>query len=212
MNRNRRNAAKPAKAMAGYAMSSAQLDGWLKQRAEREAGLRPVATSLLMLDGFVTAIVAGPVSLPPPEWICPLLGVEPDAFSHDNEEFAAIAATAMHHNAIGEVLSTHPENFEPLFEQQANGDVDIRPWCTGFSAAVAPRLVLWSPLLQDSIGRAMLAPILDHCFDEPGEPALAISAGNSIKSTSLADVSRDIVKAVKALREYWMPTRFHRKA
>jgi uncharacterized protein len=35
-----------------------------------------------MLDGFVTAIVAGPVSMDPPEWMCPLRGIEIDAFNH----------------------------------------------------------------------------------------------------------------------------------
>ena len=50
------------------------------------------AGGLSGVDGFVTAIVAGPVSMPPPDWICPLLDVEADAFNHDNEEFSAIAA------------------------------------------------------------------------------------------------------------------------
>src|SRR5258708_19010578 len=40
------------------------------------------ATNLSMLDGFVTAVVAGPVSMDPPEWICPLLGIGIDAFNH----------------------------------------------------------------------------------------------------------------------------------
>ena len=41
----------------------------------------------------VAAVVAGPVSIAPEEWVCPLLGVDPDAFNHDTEEFSAIAAT-----------------------------------------------------------------------------------------------------------------------
>lgn len=212
MSRNRRKVTKPPNTMADYAMSFCHLDGWLKERAKTEVGLHPVATSLSMLDGFVTAIVAGPVSLPPPEWICPLLGVEPDAFNHDNEEFAAIAATGMRHNAISEVLSTEPESFEPVFEQQPNGGVDIAPWCNGFYAAMKPRLALWSRLLQDPIGRPMLAPILNHCVDEAGTRALAALALKSARSTSSAPSCREIAKAANALREYWMLTRFQRKA
>ena len=67
-----------------------------------------------MLDGAVTTMIAGPVSMPPEEWVCPLLGVDPDAFNHDTEEFSAIAATLMRHNAIRKTLSTRPESFEPL--------------------------------------------------------------------------------------------------
>ena len=44
-----------------------------------------------MLDGYVSAIVAGPVSLDPPNWICPLLAIDADAFNHGGTpEFAAI--------------------------------------------------------------------------------------------------------------------------
>jgi hypothetical protein len=46
-----------------------------------------------MLDGYVTAIVAGPVSFDPREWICPLLAIDADAFNHGGTpEFAAISA------------------------------------------------------------------------------------------------------------------------
>src|SRR5882757_4041244 len=55
-------------------------------RAER----RPVATSIPTLDGYVTAIVAGPVSISPLDWICPLLAIDADAFNHGGTpEFAA---------------------------------------------------------------------------------------------------------------------------
>ncbi|WP_236000278.1 YecA family protein [Bradyrhizobium uaiense] len=29
-----------------------------------------------MLDGYVAAIVVGPVSMSPPDWICPLLAID----------------------------------------------------------------------------------------------------------------------------------------
>ena len=60
------------------AMSLAQLERWLQDRAER----RPVATSMPVLDGYVAAIVAGPVSISPLDWICPLLAIDADAFNH----------------------------------------------------------------------------------------------------------------------------------
>ena len=34
-----------------------------------------------MLDGYVAAIVAGPVSISPLDWICPLLAVDANAFT-----------------------------------------------------------------------------------------------------------------------------------
>src|SRR5271155_2179703 len=42
-----------------------------------------------MLDGAVASVVAGPASMNPEEWVCPLLGLGPDAFNHYTEEFSA---------------------------------------------------------------------------------------------------------------------------
>ncbi|MGY4568129.1 MULTISPECIES: hypothetical protein [Bradyrhizobium] len=49
---------------------------------------------------------------------CPLLGVDPDAFNHDTEEFSAIA------------------------------EVDPQPWCMGFYTVMKLRLLVWSRLLS----------------------------------------------------------------
>ena len=89
-----RGARKPVKTtMADYAMSFERLGQWMSERARSPTLRHPQATSLSMLDGAVAAVVAGPVSIAPEEWVCPLLGVDPDAFNHDTEEFSAIAAT-----------------------------------------------------------------------------------------------------------------------
>ena len=142
------------------AMSLAQLERWLQDRAER----RPVATSLPVMDGYVAAIVAGPVSISPLDWICPLLAVDADAFNHGGTaEFAAISAVVQHHNAISNTLSNNPKQFEPIHQRKPNGDVDARPWCRGFHAAMQPRLSAWAPMLDTrNINHGLLLPILLH--------------------------------------------------
>ena len=140
MSARRRRSAHPP--MTAVAMQLDTLDAWLQGRANHGAA----ATNLSMLDGFVTAIVAGPVSMDPPEWICPLLGVEIDAFNHGGTpEFAAISAVAVRHNAIVETLSTAPNTFEPIFARKPNHDIDAGPWCEGFYAAMSLRLSAWAP-------------------------------------------------------------------
>lgn len=91
--------------MAAAAMPLAELERWLQVRVDRH----PAATSLPMLDGYVAAIVAGPVSISPLDWICPLLAIDADAFNHGGTpEFAAISAVALRHNEISQILSTTP--------------------------------------------------------------------------------------------------------
>ena len=190
-----RGARKPVKTtMADYAMSFERLGQWMSERARSPTLPHPRATSLSMLDGAVAAVVAGPVSMPPEEWVCPLLGVDPDAFNRDTEEFSAIAATLMRHNAISQTLSTRPESFEPLFVRSPDGEVDPQPWCMGFYAVMKLRLLVWSRLFSpDRTEHALLRPILIHCVDDAGRPALppaTRSPGTATRPTRLARHSR----------------------
>ena len=92
-----------------------ELERWLEQCAQRH----PIASSIPTLDGYVTAIVAGPVSISPPDWICPLLAIEADAFNHGGTpEFAAISAVVQRHNDISNVLSTAPDRFAPTHSRE----------------------------------------------------------------------------------------------
>jgi uncharacterized protein len=125
--------------MADYAMSFDRLGLWIAERAKCATHRHPQATSLSMLDGAVAAVVAGPVSMLPEEWVCPLLGVDPDDFNHDTPTFSAIAATLTRHNAVADTLSTKPESFKPVFSRGPDGAIDARPWCTGFHTIVHRR-------------------------------------------------------------------------
>ncbi|WGR96241.1 UPF0149 family protein [Bradyrhizobium sp. ISRA443] len=147
-----------------------ELEPWLPARAKQH----PLATSLPMLDDYVAAIVAGPVSMSAPDWICPLLAIDADAFNHGGmPEFAAISAVALRHYGISTVLSTAPHRFAPIHRRKPNGDVDARPWCQGFYAAMRLRLSAWAPLLDISnIHHGVLLPILLQCVDDQERPLL----------------------------------------
>ena len=60
-----RRCAKASSSTTAAAMSLVQLERRLQDRIER----RSVATSLPVLDGYIAAIVAGPVSISPLDWI-----------------------------------------------------------------------------------------------------------------------------------------------
>jgi hypothetical protein len=86
-----------------------------------------------VLDGLVAAIVAGPVSIDPLDWICPLLAVDADAFNHGStSEFTAICAVARRHNDISRVLTTTPDRFEPMHGRKAK---------RSRSASLVPRIL-----------------------------------------------------------------------
>jgi len=194
--------------MAAVAMPLDELDRWLQQRADQ----RPAATSIPMLDGYVAAIVAGPVSINPLDWICPLLAVDADAFNHDGTtEFAAISAVARHHNEISNTLSTAPHRFQPMHRRKSNGDVDARPWCRGFHAAMRLRMSAWAPLLDlSNINHGLLLPILLHCVDDHGHLLLGPARKGRETEEFLRNAHTDIPMVVEAMRQYWMPIRYAR--
>ena len=201
----------PAKTMADYAMSFDRLGLWLSERARSTTLHHPQATSLSMLDGAIAAVVAGPVSMMPEEWVCPLIGADPDDFNHDTETFSAIAATLMRHNAIVNTLSTKPESFEPLFLCRPNGQIDPQPWCMGFYAVVKLRRLAWSRLLNPSAAEhVLLLPILVHCVDTAGRPVLKTPRRDLAAPPFAREGARDIPTVVEAMRQFWMPTRFAR--
>lgn len=194
--------------MAAAAMPLEELERWLQARVDQH----PVATNIAMLDGYVTAIVAGPVSISPLEWICSLLAVDADAFNHGGTpEFAAISAVALRHNDISNTLSTASNRFEPMHRRKPDGDVDPRPWCRGFYAAIRPRMSDWAPLLDTSnADHGLLLPILLHCRDDQGRPLLGSTRKGRKARELLRNAHTDIPAVVEAMRQYWMPTRYAR--
>ncbi|MGX9432639.1 UPF0149 family protein [Bradyrhizobium sp. LeoA1S1] len=194
--------------MAVAAMPLEELERWLQARVDRH----PAATSIPMLDGYVAAIVAGPVSMSPLDWICPLLAIDADAFNHGGTpEFAAISTVALRHNEISQTLSTTPRQFAPMHRREVNGDIDPRPWCQGFYAAMRLRLSAWAPLLDASnVNHGQLLTILLHCRDDQGRPLLGPPRSGRETEDFLRNAHLDIPAAVEALRQYWMPIRYAR--
>ncbi|TAI59763.1 UPF0149 family protein [Bradyrhizobium sp. Leo170] len=194
--------------MAVAAMPLEELERWLQARVDRH----PAATSIPMLDGYVAAIVAGPVSMSPLDWICPLLAIDADVFNHGGTpEFAAISTVALRHNEISQTLSTTPRQFAPMHRREVNGDIDPRPWCQGFYAAMRLRLSAWAPLLDASnVNHGQLLTILLHCRDDQGRPLLGPPRSGRETEDFLRNAHLDITAAVEALRQYWMPIRYAR--
>lgn len=187
-------------------MPHADLDRWL--RTPRQ--LQPVAHSLAMLDGYVTAIVAGPVTYEPLGWLCPLLGVSRDAHHNgDTPEFAAIAAVAEHHNRLATTLSETPDRFTPLFDRSPTGEVEVGPWCRGFHAAIQLNPKYWRRLLPARRqAHPWLIPILAHCTDANGRPVPGAPPPGPLTDLARFEAHRTIPPAIVAMRAFWAPSRY----
>ncbi|WP_426443562.1 hypothetical protein [Bradyrhizobium genosp. P] len=108
---------------------------------------------------------------------------------------------------MGTTLSTNAKKFEPIHPRKPNGDVDARPWCQEFHAAMQPRLSAWAPLLDTrNINHGLLLPILLHCVDDQGRPLLGPARKGPETKEFLRNAHTDIPAVVAAMRQYWMPS------
>jgi hypothetical protein len=198
-----------ASSMVAAAMPLAELEQWLQARA----GLHPVATSLPALDGYVAAIVAGPVSMGPLDWICPLLAIDADAFNHgDTPEFAAISAVALRHNEINNILSTAPRPVRADAPPQTQ-------WRRRSATPVSG--VLRRHAAQDVGVGAVARPQRHQSRLASAHPAaLSGRSGPSAARTTTAGLRDQEISAQRPrrysigrrghARQYWMPIRYAR--
>ncbi|MGY4430682.1 hypothetical protein ACVWWO_003159 [Bradyrhizobium sp. F1.13.1] len=112
----------------------------------------------------------------------------------------------LRHNESSQLFSTTHRQFEPMHRRKANGDVDRRPWCQDFYAAMRLQLSAWAALLDASNGNhGLLRPILLHCAEIRGS-----RRSEQDKAAATRRAYADIPPAVEANRQYEMPIRYAR--
>jgi uncharacterized protein len=189
---------------AARAMGDAELGHWL--RARRARGLLP--RTLPMLDGFVTAMAAGPLGLDPIKQIRAVLGVDRRAFDvGGTPEFAAIKAMADRFNTISRRLGEGEPT--PLHKRKPNGDIDASEWCEGFLAAVNRDRRAWKDVIEPTAQLyGLMLPILIHCKTSSGEPLLGPPRPGIETQIFLKQAYTDIPMSVRAIREHYHVTHY----
>jgi uncharacterized protein len=184
-------------------MGLEQLETWL-------ATLAPPSrvSGVSMLDGYLTAIVIGPCSIPPDEWFVDLLGERGHIATATGQTFAAITAIADRFNTISQGLATAPSRHRPIFERTDDGLALPRPWCMGFLTAVQLRFQAWQPLLDlKRVDHGLLLPILLYCTTPSGAPLLGPPREGPETKQFLRMAYQDIPRVIPAIRDFWMPQR-----
>jgi len=185
------------------AMSLEELERWIDQLDPP-----PLVDGVSMLDGYLTAVIVGPCSMDPHEWMRHMLGPHSGLGMEGTEQAAAIMAVVARFNAVSEGLATAPERYAPIFERTDDGTVLAGPWCMGFLAEMNIRYDAWAPLRDiNRIEHGLLLPILLHCTDSAGRPMLGPVRPGPEGEAFLRTAYHDIPVMVPAIREFWMPQR-----
>lgn len=180
------------------------LDNILLNRIDENAyteGMDEGVLDMSELDGLFTAIVSGPVMIPPSQWLPVIWGdFEPEWKS--DEEFEKVFGLLIRYmNSIVSVLLDNHEDFEPLFyEREFNGKTYpiVDEWCEGYMHGVGLAADQW-----DSGGTEMqilLTPIL--AFTEETN-----WRGHDLADDELENVRKAIMPNVREIQAYWLARR-----
>jgi yecA family protein len=128
--------------------------------------------SLEELDGFLTALAAGPETILASEYMPRIWGGEGPVFDSAEQAEFALTLLTRHWNSIARRLGeSYPQI--PFIEIHGDGEVG-RAWAHGFGLGMNLRLDSWRRLIEDKKFGALLAPIawlIDIPSAVPEKPA-----------------------------------------
>ncbi|MGB5496178.1 MAG: UPF0149 family protein [Sedimenticolaceae bacterium] len=124
---------------------------------DRDEGILDISE----LDGFLTAVVSGPVTVLPSQWIPQVWGDFEPVWEREQDVQKVMTLLMRHMNAIAVMLMEQPEDFEPIFlERQFEGKTHtiVDEWCEGYMRGVALAADQWE--LDERDMPELLAPIM----------------------------------------------------
>ncbi|MEH3160097.1 MAG: UPF0149 family protein [Sphingomonas taxi] len=162
----------------------------------------PVEEPMLLseLDGFLTGLLLGPVTIPLDEWMTVVWGLDTDGvppFEDPLDVQWFVKAVTARRDAIARDLSRG--KLQPIIEaDERNGDVLWEPWIEGFAAAIALRPEAWEALADDPASAGpwqRLEKILAIARDESDLDSVAINAFHDRAVVELTDTVRHLYAA-----------------
>ena len=124
-------------------------------------------SSLEMIDGYMTAIVIGPETLPDSQWIPYLLNPEKkqkDIFQSPEQAEEITELLTRHISAIASQFENDPEEFLPIYEMFSYAEDDerelaIEEWALGFILGMELAHESWQPLFADEESAMLAGPL-----------------------------------------------------
>ena len=165
---------------------------------DRDEGILDISE----LDGFLTAVVSGPVTVLPSQWIPQVWGDFEPVWEREQDVQKVMTLLMRHMNAIAVMLMEQPEDFEPIFlERNYEGKTYtiVDEWCEGYMRAVALAADQWK--LHEREMRELLAPIVAF----QGEHAL--QTHDLYNDEEVRVLQEAIPVSIRKIHSYWLSKR-----
>jgi uncharacterized protein len=178
-----------------------QLETWFDR-----AKPRPHCAGVSMMDGFLTALVIGPVFIHPEKWIWHIVG------DHEKRAFTGTKAQAVidtvvdHYNQISTCLAENRFAYKPLFMRSLDGETSAEDWANGFYGAMRLGVDYWKPLFENFETAAPVMAILIHCSAPDGDSPYG-DAMRDVPPEALTDGWKLIREVVHTVLDQCAPLR-----
>ena len=153
------------------------------------------------LDGLFTAIVSGPMTTAPSQWL-PAVWGEFEPVWEDEEEFKQILSLMMRHmNAIAGIFMENPQEFEPIYlgrEVEGDSYTIVDEWCEGYWRGVKLTQEHWDKGGQEMT--VLLTPILAFTAETNWR-------GHEFERHELETIQQAIAPNVREIHAYWLARR-----
>ncbi|MEY3900109.1 MAG: hypothetical protein RI962_1264 [Pseudomonadota bacterium] len=157
------------------------------------------------LNGYLTAIAIGPVSIPAEQWLPRIWGPTPEDAPKFRDAQQAARLHELLSRALQEIQVTFevaPQDFEPLFSvHKVKGKelLDAEAWCWGFLEAISLNETAWQPLRESS--QALLMRAIDLLGAEEIDDAQLVLVDDPVKCHKLAI---EVEASVPQIRRFWL--------
>lgn len=158
------------------------------------------------LDGFLTAILLGPVDIPMARWLPKVWGQDSPSFRNREQADRILALIVRQMNGIIRSLELELDQFRPVLDVATeNGEDfdDAEMWCFGFMAGINLAREAWQPLFEAPDVLESLKPI--YLLGEKNLPLEQQAAVATIQQR--AALAAQIPQTVATLYKYWQPQR-----
>jgi uncharacterized protein len=158
------------------------------------------------LDGFMTALIIGPETIAPDDWLPHVWGSagsdETPVFQSAKQEERIVGLVMRMMNALEHQFEESPADYVPLpnlttFDNDEAQRTAARFWCLGFVEGMNVRPASWMPLMKDEKGSKTI---------------FAISAASGLLRDKLGrdeekeyELWKLIPEAVLEIKSFWMP-------
>jgi uncharacterized protein len=162
-----------------------------------------------MLDGFLTALVIGPGTHMPSQWLPMVWGAtesDPMTFKDEAQAEKIMSWIMRYMNERVYDLQEGIDDYEPLiYTREHKGETVpiIDEWCVGFVRAMELDRAAWEPVMQSEETLELIYPILLYGTEEGWKSLENDKALEARHDEFAASLGANVV----GIRDYWLPIR-----